>query len=81
MAENNTIARPYAQAAFDVAREDGALADWSGSLQLRGQLFAIGELAEYLAKPALSEAKQLEFLTGLFANACAPAFAGAKLKG
>jgi F-type H+-transporting ATPase subunit delta len=81
MAENNTIARPYAQAAFDVAREDGALADWSGSLQLAGQLFANGELAEYLANPALSEAKQLEFLTGLFAKAGAPAFAGANLKG
>jgi len=81
MAENNTIARPYAQAAFDVAREDGALAEWSGSLQLAGQLFGNGEVAEYLANPALGEAKQLEFLTGLFAKAGAPAFAGANVKG
>jgi F-type H+-transporting ATPase subunit delta len=81
MAENNTIARPYAQAAFDVARADGALAEWSGSLALAGELFASGELAEYLANPALSEAKQLEFLTGLFASADARVFAGGNAKG
>jgi F-type H+-transporting ATPase subunit delta len=81
MAESNTVARPYAEAAFDVAREDGALADWSTSLQLAGQLFENGELAEYLANPGLSEAKQLEFLTGLFAKAGAPAFSGANAKG
>lgn len=81
MAEDNTIARPYAEAAFDVAREDGVLADWSDSLNVAGQLFASGELADYLANPALSEGKQLEFLTGLFAKAGAPAFSGDNAKG
>ncbi len=81
MADNNTIARPYAQAAFDVAREAGALAEWSGSLEVAGALFANGELADYLGNPALSEAKQLEFLAGLFAKAGAPQFAGSDSKG
>ena len=69
MADNNTIARPYAQAAFDFANEAGELAAWSGSLTAAGALLADGQVAEYLSNPALNDAKRLEFLTGLFAKA------------
>ena len=34
MAEKSTIARPYAQAAFDIAKEAGDLKGWSDMLQL-----------------------------------------------
>ena len=34
MAEKTTVARPYAQAIFDLARKQGALGDWSTTLQL-----------------------------------------------
>ena len=33
MAELSTIARPYAEAAFEIAREKNALANWSGMLR------------------------------------------------
>ena len=32
MAELRTIARPYAEAAFGLARDEGALASWSDAL-------------------------------------------------
>ncbi|MCZ6826638.1 MAG: F0F1 ATP synthase subunit delta, partial [Gammaproteobacteria bacterium] len=32
MVDNNTIARPYAQAAFELAHESGELATWSDGL-------------------------------------------------
>ena len=81
MADNNTIARPYAQAAFDVARDTGALAEWSESLQVAAALFRDGALAVYLGNPRLSEAKQFDFLAGLFDKAGAIVFADGNAKG
>lgn len=81
MADSTTVARPYARAAFDVARESDALAAWSESLQAAGALFAGGELARYLGNPGLSAAKKLEFLAGLFENAGASLFAGGDRNG
>jgi F-type H+-transporting ATPase subunit delta len=34
MSEHGTVARPYAQAAFEIARDDGELGAWSQFLQL-----------------------------------------------
>lgn len=34
MAENTTLARPYAQAVFDLARDEGNFSDWSDTLAL-----------------------------------------------
>jgi F-type H+-transporting ATPase subunit delta len=81
MADNNTIARPYAQAVFDLAHEAGELAVWSESLEAAGQLSADGQIAEYLSNPAFSNERRLEFLTGLFANAKASVLAGSDKKG
>lgn len=69
MADYNTIARPYAQAIFELAQESGRLAAWSESLGAAGQLTADGRIAGFLGNPALSDAQRLEFLTGLFAEA------------
>jgi len=69
MADNNTIARPYARAAFDVAQETAALDELSRSLGIAKELLADGQVVKFLANPALDDAKRLEFLTGLFAKA------------
>lgn len=66
MADNHTIARPYAEAAFARARETGALDAWSEGLALGGELMADGRAASFLANPRLSDADRLEFITGLF---------------
>ena len=81
MADNNTIARPYAQAAFELANESGELAAWSDGLAIAGQLLADGRVAEFLSNPSLNNDTRLEFLTGLFAEAKAKVLAGGDKKG
>ena len=69
MADNNTVARPYAQAAFEVAQENGALAELSESFAAARALLEDGQVAEFLATPTLSDDERLTFLQGLFAEA------------
>ncbi|MDH4316493.1 MAG: F0F1 ATP synthase subunit delta [Gammaproteobacteria bacterium] len=69
MADKNTIARPYAQAAFDLAREGKSLDSWADALSLAGSLLADGKVAKFLSTPKLTDAKRLEFLTGLISSA------------
>jgi len=69
MADNNTIARPYAQAVFELAHASGELANWSESLDVASQLLSDGEVIAYLGNPDFSDAQRLDFLTGLFAKA------------
>lgn len=76
MADNNTIARPYATAIFELANEAGKLTTWSESLIIAGQLLADKGLVEYLGNPEFDDARRLEFLTGLFAKAGAKTLTG-----
>jgi len=76
MADKNTVSRPYATAIFELANEAGALAEWSESLIIAGQLLADKGLVEYLGNPGFNNAQRLEFLTGLFAQAGAKKLAG-----
>lgn len=69
MADNNTIARPYAQAAFEVAQENNAVSDLSESLAAAALLFEDGQLAEFLSRPSLNDEQRLEFLQGTFTKA------------
>jgi F-type H+-transporting ATPase subunit delta len=66
MADNNTIARPYARAAFDFAGEQKDLAGWSEALAAARNVLADGQVVKFLGNPALSADKKLEFLTELF---------------
>jgi len=54
MAESLTIARPYAQAVFRLARESGALAAWSERLELLANIAADPQMIELAANPKLS---------------------------
>ena len=65
MADKHTLARPYARAAFDVARADDAMGPWSEALNVAAALLADGEAARFLASPQLTDAQRLEFLAGL----------------
>ena len=66
MADNNTVARPYAQAVFELANDGGDLGAWSESLAIAGQLLADRPLVEYLGNPGFSDEQRLDFLSGLF---------------
>jgi len=81
MADNNTVARPYARAVFDLANEARDLGRWSDSLAISGQLLADSALVEYLGNPEFSDEQRLEFLTGLFKKAGANVLEGGDSKG
>lgn len=69
MADNHTIARPYAQALFEVAREDDALDRLSTELAVARALIEDGQVVAFLGRPALDDAERLGFLQGLFTAA------------
>ncbi|HQR03521.1 MAG: F0F1 ATP synthase subunit delta [Proteobacteria bacterium] len=61
MAENVTLARPYAEAAFQLARGGNALAAWSQSLGRMAIVAGTAEMQECIANPRLSP-EQLKLL-------------------
>lgn len=69
MADNNTIARPYARALFDVAREEETLDAVSESLAAAALLLADGKVMKFLDNPSLTDETRLTFLHELFAAA------------
>ena len=83
MADNNTVARPYAQAAFEVAQENNALAELSESFAAAKELLGDGQVVEFLTTPSLTDEQRLEFLQGLFAKVVGEGsvFAGGSLHG
>lgn len=54
MAERATIARPYADAAFEFARDANALAKWGGMLRFVEGIATDPQMAEVLGRPRLS---------------------------
>jgi F-type H+-transporting ATPase subunit delta len=58
MAELSTIARPYAEAAFEIAREKNALANWSGMLSLVASVASDARMRTALASPKLGDAEK-----------------------
>jgi len=71
MAESVTIARPYAQAIFRLAREGKALAAWSDRLQRLAAIAQDPEMAKVVGNPKFSAGQVAELfvsLTGESAN-------------
>ena len=66
MADNNTIARPYAQAIFDLAQEKNELELWSQGLSEATKALNDGSLIEFLSQPALLNKQKYEFISQLF---------------
>jgi F-type H+-transporting ATPase subunit delta len=60
MAEIVTIARPYAEAVFRLAREQGTLAAWSETLDKLAGLAASPEVAALIVHPNVSAAQLVE---------------------
>ncbi|MGE0313892.1 MAG: F0F1 ATP synthase subunit delta [Lautropia sp.] len=57
MAESLTIARPYADAAFGIARETGTLPQWSDALNRLAQVMASAEARGLVSNPRLGPAQ------------------------
>jgi F-type H+-transporting ATPase subunit delta len=62
MAELSTIARPYTKAAFENAREQKTLDQWSGALALAAQTVADKQVASLLGNPALASDQKAELI-------------------
>jgi F-type H+-transporting ATPase subunit delta len=65
MAEKRTVARPYAQAAFALAQEQGELQAWSNMMTLLGQAASDPQLADMLKNPEQEPAKMVELLQAI----------------
>jgi F-type H+-transporting ATPase subunit delta len=64
MAERTTVARPYADAAFEIAKERDALASWSDMLGLAKAIAGDASMARALGDPRLgADAKASLFLS------------------
>ncbi|MCK2043388.1 F0F1 ATP synthase subunit delta [Chromohalobacter sp. TMW 2.2308] len=63
MAETSTVARPYAKAAFEYARDQQALEAWSGQLATVAQVVSNTEFkAKVVGNPKLSQEQKIELL-------------------
>jgi F-type H+-transporting ATPase subunit delta len=62
MAENSTIARPYAQAAFDIANEKSDLKSWSDMLQLIAAVVSDAVLSDMISNPSIEREKIVEII-------------------
>jgi len=72
MAEPTTVARPYAEAAFRLADEGGALGKWSEMLAALAQVAQDARVRAAIADPNLSDAKA----AGLFISILAGRLSG-----
>ncbi|MEM1434078.1 MAG: F0F1 ATP synthase subunit delta [Pseudomonadota bacterium] len=66
MAESATLARPYANAAFDIAKSDGELPRWSSMLSLLAGAVAEPAVQELLETPSLDDEAKARRLADLF---------------
>lgn len=66
MAELTTLARPYARAAFEYARDSKALGNWHAQLKIAAAVSADVRVQALLRDPSLSGAQ----LTTIFAEVC-----------
>ena len=62
MSQALTLARPYARAAFSLAREQGKFADWSNALGFAARVAADPQIASLLGNPRLTQADAVTLL-------------------
>lgn len=65
MAEISTVARPYAQAVFELAKEQGRLAKWSEMLQLAALVVTDENLSGLIGNPRIEKARLMGLITGV----------------
>jgi F-type H+-transporting ATPase subunit delta len=69
MAETSTLARPYARAAFEYAREHEALALWSGQLATAAAVTQDEGMNRVLNNPSLTGERRAEILADVCGDA------------
>ena len=69
MAELSTLARPYAKAAFEYAKDKGALAQWSEQLATAAAVAGQERVSALLDDPALTDEQQAQALNNVCGDA------------
>ena len=71
MADLSTLARPYAKAAFDYAKEHGAVNEWQDYLSVMNTIVSDKAFAEYLNNPAIQASAKVAALTDIYQQTAA----------
>ncbi|MDO4894938.1 MULTISPECIES: F0F1 ATP synthase subunit delta [Moraxella] len=66
MAELSTLARPYAKAAFDYAKEQNAINEWESFLSIASSIVRDESFASLLSNPAISAGQKADVLLDAF---------------
>ena len=66
MISQSVIARPYAEAAFSVAKKDGSIEEWSSDMQKIKAVFKDEKIASLLLNPNLSYSNKTQIFLDLF---------------
>lgn len=69
MAENAAIARPYAQAVFELAQQSGQLAVWSDALHAAGAVVADRQVAGLIGAPGVDSDKLVQLIVDVVLKA------------
>ena len=73
MAENAAIARPYAQAIFELANEARQLAEWSDVLHAAGAVVSDAQVSVLIGAPGSDSAQLIELIASIAGKAAAGA--------
>jgi F-type H+-transporting ATPase subunit delta len=73
MAENAAVARPYAQAIFDLANEAGQLAAWSDALHAAGAVVSDKQVAGLIGAPGTDGKQLIQLITDIAGKAASGA--------
>jgi F-type H+-transporting ATPase subunit delta len=65
MADYGTIARPYARAAFDIAKEANALDAWSQTLAAAAAVVSNDDAERVLSSPSIGDEARVELIAGV----------------
>lgn len=68
MADLNTLARPYAKAAFDYAKEYNAISEWEKFLSVLSQIAADDTFLQVIDNPAVSYDKKATLLMQVYGD-------------
>ena len=76
MADNAAVARPYAQAIFDLANESGKLADWSDALHAGAAVVSDDQVAGAIGAPGTDKGNLIGLISDVISKAAPGADAG-----
>lgn len=68
MADLSTLAKPYAKAAFEYAKEHNVISDWESFLSIAGSVIESADFSVLLSNPAISATQKTGVLMDIYAT-------------